>query len=172
MRMETLTIAAAFAILALAGCKDVGLEGLNTPLEEATHAPPQQPSVVMMEGGTAAAEHVGPVRVGNQRWIPGGPPIEMEEAAVQSVGSAAGRIFYAFTWDEPPYDRLLVPARDGEWQEYMEVYAGLAERGEVGEAGAAGQMGEADGAGETGAAGETDETGAADPSAAEEEESI
>lgn len=169
MRMETRTIAAAFAILALAGCKDVGLEGLNTPLEEAMHAPPQQPSVVMMEGGAAAAEHVGPVRVGNQRWIPGGPPIEMEEGAVQSVGSAAGRIFYAFTWDEPPYDRLLAPARNGEWQEYVEVYAGLAERGEASGNGAAGQMGEPGAADD---AGETGETGAADGSATENEESI
>lgn len=115
---------AAMAIVALAGCKDVGLQG-NIPLAQARVKPP--PPLV------AQTTPIGPqvvakgmpesVRLDSTTWAPVSTTrhIMAADSDVHEVGTVGGMTFYALRWDSAPYDFLLAKKPDGSWLRYDRV---------------------------------------------------
>lgn len=103
------------------GCADVGLAHVNTPLAETRMAPPAQVATVSAEPALDPGGPLPDIRLGGQRWVATGAFLHLPDRHVQPVGSAAGHLFYAFRWDQPPFDRLLASRPGGLWQEYREV---------------------------------------------------
>lgn len=103
--------------LALAGCKDVGLEGKNLPHELAVTMPPKP--LVEQTVRIAPAEIPGIPEGGlelNGR-IFGATATEyaLGDNAVRPVGAAGGASLYAMAWDEEPLDMLLVRLENGRY---------------------------------------------------------
>jgi len=111
-----LTLAAA-----LAACN--GFPDL-VPAEEARNRPPkplvEQTARVLPEPPAGLpAEIEG---VAGRNWVVAAQDQRYPAAALRPAGLAvAGREVYVLTWDEPPYDRLLVPSQPGVYVEYREL---------------------------------------------------
>jgi hypothetical protein len=112
-----------FAAVALAGCQT---KGENLPLEVAMYRviTPDVPERVQVIPPAPAPLPEEVVRVGSGLWQVGFRQYQLPRRAVQPVGSAAGLTFYALSWDNMPFDRLLVeqPGRPGEFREFLGVY--------------------------------------------------
>lgn len=99
-------IAAAVVILALGGCRDLGLDG-NVPEEQSrTQAPPDLVRDVI----PPPAETITRLVVDGRLWIPTGRPAHYSSGRLRPVGSAAGQTVYARAWDERPYVALFTRA--------------------------------------------------------------
>jgi hypothetical protein len=126
-RTTTLALAGA---LALAGCRDMGLEG-NVPLAEAEQMPPSELVAAVHPARGAAEGHE--LILEGALWVPSGGPGALSSDALRPVGAAQGRTVYARTWDRPPYDELFTRvegaagepgAAEGDWQSYLPVIGG------------------------------------------------
>lgn len=115
LRTRTALLAAA---LALSGCNDIPFFGANTPVEEARDRAPNLVAIVSAEPAVEAGEPLPDIRLGGQSWVASGEFYELPDRLVSPVGSVDGRVFYGFTWDDPPHDRLFVLRQNGRWQAY------------------------------------------------------
>lgn len=109
------------AALVLCGCNDIPMGGRNIPEDEARFAPVGH---VVASSAVPAGEAGHPtrdIRLGGQVFVASGSTLEVADRYVQNAGAAAGQVFYALTWDTPPYDRLLAAQPDGRWVEYLPV---------------------------------------------------
>lgn len=119
----------ATALIALAGCDDLGLENRNYPHEQAAHRPPDalvqavhpetRPGPATPDAHTTSAR---PVSVAGQTFMAAGAPQRVEAAALRQVGGGAAGSFSAAAWDEPPYDRLYLSHPGGLYVPYLPVY--------------------------------------------------
>lgn len=110
--------ALAAAVLAAAGCKDMGLH----ELQEASVA--ERAGVSELVQQTTPAHGSGEdriVQLSGRNWMPTDVTHRMPATMVQPVGSAGGRQFFRLAWDEEPLDRLLA-LEGGTYVEYAEVY--------------------------------------------------
>ena len=82
-------------------------------VEQATRVPPEPPAGLPREiEGVAGRNYV---MAASEQRVP--------TSALRPAGMAvAGRQVYVLTWDEPPYDRLLVASRPGVYVEYRELW--------------------------------------------------
>lgn len=113
----------ALAVLAVAGCEESKTQLL--PLEAAKYKPPKS---VAEQTVPPAPEPVAerPIEVAGRLYQPWAAEHQLPERNLRQVGTVEGRPVYALAWDDPPYDRLLIPApgRPGVWQELVEVHGG------------------------------------------------
>jgi hypothetical protein len=106
---------------ALAACN--GFPEL-VPVEEARARPPkpllEQTARVLPEPPAGLpAEIAG---AAGSKWVIAATEQRVPASALRPAGMAiAGRQAYVLTWDEPPYDRLLVPSEPGVYVEYREL---------------------------------------------------
>lgn len=136
-------------VLALVGCRDMGLE-YNYPLEEAEQMPPSE-LVVAVHPSEVPAGHE--LVVAGQLWVPSGQPRALSEDELEPIGAASGQTVYARSWDQEPYGELFTrlpePATETDvlgsmggqgWRAYLPVIGGGgpaapgADAGEHGEA--------------------------------------
>lgn len=110
-------VLSALTIMALTGCRDVGLQG-NIPLADAEHKPllPLQAEVFPAR----EAGHAG-VMLDGTRWIDAGLPVEAPARDMREVGAGHGHPLYALRWDEPPFDHIYAHMADGRWQRHDPV---------------------------------------------------
>lgn len=102
----TLAFAAVLGVaLALAGCKDSGLPGRNTPQAEAEQMEWSYPAY------QASGAHA--VTFGETEWMVAGPPLRIPADLLTVVGGEAGRELYALTTDAEPYSLLYQWDADG-----------------------------------------------------------
>lgn len=107
-----LTGAGALVLWTGTGCKDSGLPGRNTPVDEA----------MRQAGGYAVYDAAEPGRdpwaaafvMGGARWQTTGPPETVPQRLLRPVASTSGIQLYALAWDEPPYSRLYAAGPEGE----------------------------------------------------------
>lgn len=92
------------------------------PVEEARRQPPrplvEQTARVSPEppaGLPAEIEAVG------RTWVVAATDRQVPASAVRPAGTVAGRQVHVLTWDEPPYDMLLIATRPGVYAEYREA---------------------------------------------------
>lgn len=104
-------------IVALTGCRDMGLEG-NVPLQEAEQMAP--PDLVAAVHGPAQ-DTAEPVILDGRTWVPWGEPQAMSAGALRPVGSVHGTTVYVRSWDRSPYDALFTATGDGAWQGHAPV---------------------------------------------------
>lgn len=116
--MKPVPTAIALAIVvALAGCKDMGLEG-NIPLQEAEQmAPPDLVAAVH----APVREAPEPAILDGRVWVPWGLPRYMDAGDLRPVGSVHGVTLYTYSWDRAPYDALFSTTGLGEWQGHAPV---------------------------------------------------
>lgn len=114
----------------LAACKDVGLKDRNLPYAEARYREPH-PLVASVhqeraraEAEASAAADSGaipidhPVPLAGRLYQVSGTAQQVGSDQLTSAGSFRGRQLMAFSWDEPPYDRLyMATGNDGEYLE-------------------------------------------------------
>jgi hypothetical protein len=121
MERKTAIAVLIFVVAGLAGCN-----GFPTPIpaEEARVQPPkplvEQTSRVPMEPPAGLPLEI--MGVAGRNWIFASTQQAELGAALRQAGSVGGRPVYTFAWDEPPYDRLLVPVMPGVYAEYREVW--------------------------------------------------
>ncbi len=100
------------AVLALGGCRDLGVRGAaNTPTAIARVHPPVFWSYQAVNPAQRKAYEgrTGDVfALGTQRFIVEYPEFAGPRSALVPVGSENGAPVYALRWDAPPYDRLFV----------------------------------------------------------------
>lgn len=111
---------AAVAVLALSGCKDLGVrEGANTPVQLAR----TKPAVLWAYQAVNPAQRKAyegrtgdRFSLGDQAFIVEFPEFAGSPAQLKPVGSAAGATLYALRWDDPPFDGLVVAVTPTKWQ--------------------------------------------------------
>lgn len=110
------------ALVALPGCYS---RGENLPLEVAKYrvmtAEVQRPPAVTPAPVNFPTEVM---RVGTGLWQVGFRDYDLPQRSVRPVGSADSLTFYALSWDNEPFDRLLVPVpgRPNRYREFLSVY--------------------------------------------------
>jgi hypothetical protein len=121
-------------VLALGGCRDLGLPG-NVPEEQSRTQPPPD---LVREVTTLPDDTPGRLVVDGRLWVPTGRPTALTGGQLRPVGSAAGQTVYARAWDDRPYRAIFTAvdmpaaadaatARDAmaagqeHWQEYAPV---------------------------------------------------
>ena len=117
--MKRASTAALAALLILAGCRNMGLEG-NVPLAEAEVMAPPELVAAVHAPGAEDAELVMDGRL----WVPWGVPTAGTAMELRPVGSARGVTVYARSWDRPPYDELFTHGDAGDWQGHAPVLGG------------------------------------------------
>ena len=101
-------------VLALGGCKDMGVRGAaNVPLGIARTQPPVMwayQAVSLAPGQRKAYEgRTGDVfALGGQQFIVQYPEFAGTRSLLVPVGSENGAAVYALRWDAPPFDRVYV----------------------------------------------------------------
>lgn len=134
MRARSTLVAAAAAVLVMAGCRDSGLPDRNLALEDAEHRAPDAlvqavyPQYGAASGQSAAASHEAmasrQITLGEQTFQASGRPVHLGGTTLTPVGTGAmGGTFSAAIWDEPPYDRLYLAHPGGTYLEYLPVHA-------------------------------------------------
>jgi hypothetical protein len=110
------------SLLALSGCKDVGLEE-NVPVEQARVRPPKLEAVwITPESPGEPEEAAQAVAVAGSQWVPVAQWHTLPGGYVRQVASVGGRPIYAFAWDEAPYSVLLSPEGAGQYREYRRIH--------------------------------------------------
>lgn len=112
-RASTIALA---ALLALAGCRDMGLAG-NGPLERAEQMAPAELVTAVHAPTAGDAEVVMDGRL----WVPWGVPTAGDALDLRPVGSAHGVTVYARYWDRSPYDEIFTRDDAGDWQGHAPV---------------------------------------------------
>jgi hypothetical protein len=104
--------ACALVLWAGTGCRDSGLPGRNTRVEDAMRQTGGYPVYEAAAPGVdpSAAAFV----MGGVRWQTTGPPETVPQRLLRPVASTSGIQLYALTWDEPPYSRLYAAGPEGE----------------------------------------------------------
>jgi hypothetical protein len=115
--MKRAPVAALVALLALAGCRDMGLAG-NLPLEEAERMPPPALVAAVFAESPAGGEDLV---IDGRLWVPWGLPVALDAGELRAVGSSHGRTVHARAWDRSPYDALFIPADTDGWQGHAPV---------------------------------------------------
>ncbi|HEX7089869.1 MAG TPA: hypothetical protein VF192_07015 [Longimicrobiales bacterium] len=116
----------AIAVLILAAAGAAGCNGFPTPIpvEEARTQPPkplvEQTSRVPTEPPAGLPLEIP--GIAGRDWMITATRHTVPASALRPAGSVGARPVYTFAWDEPPYDRLLVPAAPGVYAEYREVW--------------------------------------------------
>ncbi|MEJ2216658.1 MAG: hypothetical protein P8099_08580 [Gemmatimonadota bacterium] len=116
MRSKYSRALAVLAVIVLAGCKDVGLNG-NIPLAQAQFKPLKP--LLANDYPPATPGHAGPVFEGTH-WPEAGMPVRIPAQDLVQVDSANDQVLYALRWDRPPYDRLYTRVAQG-WQPHLPV---------------------------------------------------
>ncbi len=109
--------ALSLVVLALAGCRDIGLDG-NLPLAEAEHKTPRP---LVAEVHAPPSNHAGVILDGT-RWLDTGLPVEIPARYLRQVGVGHGHPLYALRWDEPPFDRIYARVAADRWQPHDPVH--------------------------------------------------
>jgi hypothetical protein len=95
----------------LGGCRDSGLPGRNTPVEEAMTGtspyPLYEAADPRMPGGPAI------FTVGEQRWLSQSGSVAVPRRLLRPVGATGGYQIHALTWDDAPYGMLFATAPNG-----------------------------------------------------------
>jgi hypothetical protein len=91
-------------LLVLTACKDSGLPGRNTPVEEAMNAEWRYPLYSVADPLTDP--FTAAVSLDGERWVSDGTPIFAPQRLLQPVGTAMDREFFALTTDRRPFSRL------------------------------------------------------------------
>lgn len=99
-------------LVMMAGCKDSGLPGRNTPVAEAEQTAWSYPAYEA--AGTNA------VRIAEQDWMVAGPPIRIPADLLVAVGQDGGHEVFALATDPAPYTRLYL-AEGGAWKPFARV---------------------------------------------------
>lgn len=132
------TLFATVAVVAVAGCQDLGLPDRNLPIDEASQRPPDA-LVQAVHPETRAAEpaHGGmpadpahadasmasrAVQIGEQTFMPAGAPHDVDAALLTQVGAGGGMSFHAVRGDDAPYDRVFMTHPGGRYVTYMPVH--------------------------------------------------
>jgi len=116
----------AIAVLIFTAAGVAGCNGFPTliPAEEARVQPPkplvQQTQRVPTEPPAGLPVEI--TGVAGRNWLITATRHTVPASALRPAGSAGARPVYTFAWDEPPYDRLLVPVTPGVYAEYREVW--------------------------------------------------
>lgn len=110
-------------LLAMAGCKNMGLDYAGPADEAAIDSPSDL--VAAVHQWDAAPEAHGLI-VEGRRWVSAGRPgsLTLQEDDLRPIGSTGGQTVYANRWDDAPYDVLFTPGEGGEWQTYLSVAGG------------------------------------------------
>ena len=104
---------------ALAGCKNMGLQELQTQ-ERARYAGVSP--LVKQVSAIHAPRPLQVVRLGGHNWIASRAVYQFPDAALRPVGGMAGGVrFYRMAWDEAPYDRVFAHRPHG-FVEYSALY--------------------------------------------------
>lgn len=106
---RTQITAVILAAAAMAACKDSGLPGRNTPIDEALNAEWRYP---LYQSADAAA---GALQLDGQRWVPSQTTVAIPQRLLRPVATSARGQLHALTWDQQPYTRLYLAAPGGEW---------------------------------------------------------
>lgn len=102
-------IAVILAATGMAACKDSGLPGRNTPIDEAMRAEWRYP---LYQPADAAA---GPIQLDGQRWVASQAAVEIPPHLLRPVATSEQGQLHALIWDQQPYTRLYLAAPGGEW---------------------------------------------------------
>lgn len=95
-------LAALVALLAVTGCKDSGLPGMNLPLQVAEHKP--TPYILYTSGAIQGQPDLR--EVDGEHWLVGGGEEQIPDALMAAIGTGQGAQLHALAWDTPPHDRL------------------------------------------------------------------
>jgi hypothetical protein len=114
--------AAVLAAVALGACHP---KGHNVPLEEAMNhvsRPVIQERVRVRPAPEPMPQE--PIAIAGGEWIATSTTYTLPARYVRPIGTSGGLNFYVLSWDDEPFDRLLVPSRTrpGHWVEFAEVY--------------------------------------------------
>lgn len=107
----------ALAVLGLASCRDLGLEG-NLPLAEAEHK--ELRPLTAQAHPASEAGHAG-VMLNGTRWVDAGLPEAIPARDMRVIGQGHGHPLYALRWDDAPYDRIYALRSDGRWQPHNPI---------------------------------------------------
>ncbi len=123
---RTLRLGLAGVVLALGGCKDLGVRGAaNVPLGSARIHPAAFWSyqAVKPQQRQAYQGLTGDVfTLGTQRFIVQFPDFAGPPSALAPVGAQAGATVYAPRWAQAPYDRLYVSPGPERMQVATEIW--------------------------------------------------
>jgi hypothetical protein len=113
------------AVLVAAGCE---MKGENVPLDQAMYRVPPEPMelTTVRHPDAPPAPVPPPVVIFDRQWMAHGAPQRIQAQLLRQVGAAQGVAFYAATWDQPPYARLLASVGPDMWLEYRETAGGPA----------------------------------------------
>lgn len=121
MRRSTIAL---LGVLALTGCKNMGLDYAGPADEAAVDSPSDLVAAVHERG----AEHTSQgLIVDGRKWVSAGVPgpLPLGEEELRPVGSAAGSTVYARHWDRAPYDMLFTRVAESDaWQGHVSVTGG------------------------------------------------
>ncbi len=123
---RTLRLGLAAVVLALGGCKDLGVRGAaNTPVDIARTRPVQFWAYQAVTPTTRKAYEgrTGDLfTLGAQRFIVQFPDFAGPTSVLAPVGAAGGSSILAPRWDRPPYERVYVASGPDRLQVATEVW--------------------------------------------------
>jgi len=107
-------LATAVAVLALAGCKDSGLPGMNLPLQVAEHKPTLYPLYAYPQGQV----QLDAAEVAGRDWLLVRVEERIPDAMVVAVGGAE---HFVLAWDTEPYDRVYERVAPGRYTQRLQI---------------------------------------------------
>jgi hypothetical protein len=110
-------LAAVVAALALAGCKDSGLPGMNLPLQVAEHKP--TPYVLYTPAAASGQRQV--LEMDGEHWLLTSAEEAIPDALLGPAGAAGEGEPRALAWDSPPYDRLYQRTPEGRYRSLVRI---------------------------------------------------
>ncbi|MEX0892280.1 MAG: hypothetical protein WEB88_08925 [Gemmatimonadota bacterium] len=110
-------LATAVAVLALAGCKDSGLPGMNLPLQVAEHKPTPYPLYAYPQGQL----QLDAAEVAGRDWLLVRVEERIPDAMLVAVGGVNGAQHYVLAWDMEPYDRVYEQVAPGRYTQRVQI---------------------------------------------------
>ncbi len=124
---RTVAWGVAAVVLALAGCKDLGVRGsANVPLEIARTRPPAFWSYQAVKSAQVRKVYEGRqgdlLTVGSQKFLVQFPDFAGSPSLLVPAASQGGAAVYALRGEQPPFDRVYVAAAPNRLQVAPEVW--------------------------------------------------